>query len=614
MKMNKKIPAAALAALIPFGAWAQSNCHQPTANEYRLVKVVDVNKGLEEEQDGRSSGPMQMAIAPDGRIFVGKMKTGEIRVIKPTNTYPTTADLVGVIPTWMSTEDGLLGIALDPNFATNHWLYAYFSDPCGKNCTNRAAELSRFTISADNKLGPKKVIMRHARASDDDHHAAGGLSFDASGVLVIGTGDNTDPHNKPNNGYGPLNFKIPGADAQRTSSNTNDLRGKILRIKPKPFADAENLAPGVGTTYEIPAGNLWEIIDNKSFNPGWSPDSDNVAKVRKEIFTFGHRNPYRVRVDSKSGWIFWGEVGPDAGEESGTRGPTGHDEWNLALKPGFFGHPYCNGYNKPYNMLTGMTSNTDATYGAKYNCAALENHSPNNTGIKHIPPAVPALVAYASGNSTDDDARFNFSPTAWTNPDHSGETAVGGPMYRYDPLSTSAVRFPPYFEGKVLFFDWNRLILRFITLNPDGTIPAGKAGVENFAVAGLPLGSYIDQQYGPDGAMYLLRFSDKGYGIGAGPQLYKVEYTGPQDVSCYQAFTATVGPTVGIQKPALRQRLAPLAVSGIYALPAGYRNLSLFDMSGRKVWSYRRDDAARSESVRLPSELAHGLWQATVMP
>jgi glucose/arabinose dehydrogenase len=604
--MHKGFFLIGIVAMLPLSSLAQVACRQPTSAEFKAVKLTDVHTGLE---DGSGAfGPIQMAIAPDGRVFIGKMQTGEIRVYIPTTTNPSPVALVGVIPTWASTEDGLLGIALDSKFATNHWLYAFYSDPCGKNCADRAMELGRFTIT-DNKLTNKKIILRFPRAKDDDHHAAGGVSIDDNGVIVIGTGDNTDPHDGTNAGYGPINTGRASADAQKTSANSNDLRGKIIRIKPIAFADNLTPAEGVGTTYEIPTGNLWEKINNKVFNPGWDA-TDNISLVRKEIFSFGHRNPYHVRVDSKTGWIFWGEVGPDAGSETAERGPTGHDEWNLATEPGFFGHPYCNGYNVPYNM---MTAASPATYGAKYNCAATVNNSPNNTGIHHMPPAIPALVAYASGNSTDDDPRFN-SGTDWTKINHGGETAVGGPMYRYDTQSTSPIKFPPYFEGKILFFDWSRQNFRFITLNPNGTIPAGNAGVQNFVMPGLPSGSYIDMQYGPDGAMYLLKFSEGGYSIGAGPQLYRIEYTGAQDAGCYKQFTATVGPTAIAPKPVLLSRVAPLLKNGTFTLPMGYRSLSLFDLSGRKVWAFTRESISDEALVHLPEALAHGLWQAKVSP
>ena len=76
-----------------------------------------------------------------------------------------------------------------------------------------------------------------------------------------------------------------GRSARRREHN--DLRGKILRIHPEPDG-----------TYTIPAGNL--------FPPG-------TPGTRPEIYTMGHRNPWRVSVDSRTGYVYWGEVGPDNG-------------------------------------------------------------------------------------------------------------------------------------------------------------------------------------------------------------------------------------------------------------------------------------------------------------
>ncbi|MEO7426962.1 MAG: PQQ-dependent sugar dehydrogenase, partial [Fibrobacteria bacterium] len=165
--MRKTLPLAAFTALIPLGVWAQSTCHQPTAAEYKVTALTELHSGVEEAPTG-SWGPVGMAIAPDGSIYVAKMKTGEIVVLKPGASNTT---VVGKISTWFSTEDGLLGIALDPKFATNHWLYALYSDPCGLNCANRAEELARFNV-ADGTLASKKVIMRYPRAKNDDHHGA----------------------------------------------------------------------------------------------------------------------------------------------------------------------------------------------------------------------------------------------------------------------------------------------------------------------------------------------------------------------------------------------------------------------------------------------------------
>src|SRR5690606_9055094 len=96
------------------------------------------------------------------------------------------------------------------------------------------------------------------------------------------TGDNTSPFES--DGFSPSDER-PGRsafDAQKSSSNTNDLRGKILRIKINPDG-----------TYDIPEGNL--------FPPG-------EEKTRPEIYVMGNRNPYRISVDSRTGYLYWGEV------------------------------------------------------------------------------------------------------------------------------------------------------------------------------------------------------------------------------------------------------------------------------------------------------------------
>ena len=62
-----------------------------------------------------------------------------------------------------------------------------------------------------------------------------------------------------------------------------------------------------------------------------------TAKTRPEIYVMGNRNPYRISVDQRTGFLYWGEVGPDAGENSEKFGPRGHDEMNQARKAGYFG-------------------------------------------------------------------------------------------------------------------------------------------------------------------------------------------------------------------------------------------------------------------------------------
>ena len=157
------------------------------------------------------------------------------------------------------------------------------------------------------------------------------LPLDLANLLYLSTGDNSTPFDEPkqpyvNNGFAPLDDR-PGHekyDAERTAGNSNDLRGKIIRIKMKDDG-----------SYDIPGGNLFP---------------DNEPKTKPEIYVMGDRNPYRISVDQKNNFLYWGEVGPDATKDSfDTRGPRGYDEVNQARKAGYFGWPFFVGDNYPYH-------------------------------------------------------------------------------------------------------------------------------------------------------------------------------------------------------------------------------------------------------------------------
>ena len=154
----------------------------------------------------------------------------------------------------------------------------------------------------------EKVLLEIPVQRDQCCHTAGSIAFDAHGNLFLSTGDNTNPFTPT--GYAPIDERAGRGpwDAQKSSANTNDLRGKILRIHPEPNG-----------TYTIPEGNLF---------------AKGTPKTRPEIYTMGHRNPYRISVDKHTGFLYWGDVGPDAPADSADRGPAGHDEVNQARKRG----------------------------------------------------------------------------------------------------------------------------------------------------------------------------------------------------------------------------------------------------------------------------------------
>src|SRR5690606_22767760 len=116
---------------------------------------------------------------------------------------------------------------------------------------------------------------------------------------------------------------------------------------------------------------------------------EGTAKTRPEIYVMGNRNPYRISVDQKTGFLYWGEVGPDASNDSlATRGPRGYDEVNQARAAGFFGCPLFVGDNYAYRSFDYDTGE----FGETFDPANHTNNSPNNTGLQALPPTQPAFI------------------------------------------------------------------------------------------------------------------------------------------------------------------------------------------------------------------------------
>src|SRR5690606_12281900 len=240
-------------------------------------------------------------------------------------------------------EDGLLGVALDPQYEKNNWIYLYYSQE-GDKAVNI---LTRYELKGDSLIeSSTKILLEVEVQRDQCCHTGGSIAFDAKGNLYLSTGDNTSPRAT---NYAPMDNR-PGRspwDAQKSSSNTNDLRGKILRIHPEPDG-----------TYTIPEGNLF---------------AKGTPKTRPEIYIMGGRNPYRISVDKRTGYLYWGDVGPDASADSVNRGPVAFDEINQARKPGFYGWPYFVGNNQAYHQRDFVTGKQ----GPKFDPAKPVNNSPN---------------------------------------------------------------------------------------------------------------------------------------------------------------------------------------------------------------------------------------------
>ena len=438
---------------------------------------------------GTLAEPTEMAVLPSGDVLIAQ-RGGEVVLWRAKDKSVKPAGKVAVYTkskNGSNVEEGLLGLTIDPDFATNHYVYMFFSP--ADTGVNR---LSRFEFDGDSlKIGSQKVVLEFYSQREICCHTGGSLAFGPGNLLYISTGDNSTPFDEakekfPSHGFSPTDDR-PGHepyDARRSAANSNDLRGKILRIHIKPDG-----------TYDIPAGNL--------FPPG-------TPNTRPEIFVMGNRNPYRVSVDQKSGWLYWGEVGPDAADDTlATRGPRGYDEVNQARVAGNYGWPLFVGNNYAYHQWNYATGAS----GPLYDAAAPKNESRNNTGVRDLPPAQPAFIWYPYGDSHD------FPQVG-----KGGRTAMAGPIYHAELFANAReTALPPYYDGKFFTYDWIRHWIMAVTLRPNGDFET----MEPFA----PRDSFsapIDMEMGPDGRIYVLEYGKAWFAKNADAGLSMIEYRRPR--------------------------------------------------------------------------------------
>ncbi|CAM3971261.1 carbohydrate-binding protein [Kibdelosporangium persicum] len=480
----KRLFAAGLlvAATVTAGPLAASGQAAPPVNpaDYQQITLA---KGEPEMGE-----PMSMTVLPD-RTVLHTARNGTIRA---TDAAGNTR-IIGTIPVYSHDEEGMQGIAADPGFATNRFVYVFYapplSTPAGDAPMNGTAadfapfngvnRLARYTLNSDLtiNMASARTILDVPTSRGLCCHVGGDIDFDAAGNLYLTTGDDSNPFV---DGYAPLDdrpSRNPAVDAQRSSANSNDLRGKLLRIK-------VNADGG----YSIPAGNM--------FPPG-------TANTRPEIYAMGFRNPFRMNVDKATGTVYLGDYGPDAGTTT-NRGPSGQVEFNRITGPGFFGWPYCTGSNTATETYAQYNYDTGAV-GAKFNCGGAVNNSRNNTGIRTLPPAQPAWIKYAGDSG---------SP-----PEFGGgsESPMGAPVYRFDPNLQSAVKFPQSLDGHVFATEFGRRWIKDIEVLPNGT----RGTIQPFPWTGTQI---MDAQFGPDGALYILDYGTGWFNGDANSAVYRIEH------------------------------------------------------------------------------------------
>jgi len=429
--------------------------------------------------------PTEMTILPNLDVLVAQRR-GELMLYKNATKTVKRAGFLNVY--WkahtkgVNEEEGVLGLQADPDFKNNHYIYIYYSPM--DTSVNR---LSRFTLvndSIDNKS--EKIVLQLYTQREICCHTGGSIAFGKDNLLFLSTGDNTTPFDEvgkpPHNthGFAPLDDR-PGYehfDSRRSAGNSNDLRGKILRIKMKPDG-----------TYDIPKGNL--------FKPG-------EPNTRPEIFVMGDRNPYRISVDRKNGYLYWGEVGPDSNKDSlTTRGPRGYDEINQARAAGFFGWPLFIGPNIPYHAYDYATGIS----GPAFDPAKPVNDSKNNTGLKELPPAQPAFLWYSYATSAD------FPELG-----SGARCSMAGPAY-YTDMYPKSTRLPDYYDKKIFIYDWMRKWIKAVSLSPNGSFDKMEAFMPSTKFNGP-----IDMEPGPDGRIYVLEYGNGWFTKNEDAGLVRIDY------------------------------------------------------------------------------------------
>ncbi|MFI1886308.1 ThuA domain-containing protein [Streptomyces jumonjinensis] len=529
---------------------SRADCKATITSHYTAERVTQPNQPGQNDQIGEPHG---LVTAPDGKVFyigrggadaskpvitdwnhpdIGKGR-GEIHVYDPRTGKATLAGELSVFGNkgggdeLIKNEEGLLGIELDPGFPANGWVYLHYTPHSQIDRDTRMGDrrVSRFTYDhATGKLdlASEKVLLSWPVQIHSCCHAGGGMAWDSRGNLYIATGDNNSSGfsggysgNNPQPSYRGVSF----ADARRTSGNTNDLNGKILRIRPQPDG-----------SYTLPEGNLFT---------GREPD-EGGGKTRGEIYVMGVRNPARIFVDAKTDILYAGWVGPDAGTPSTTWGPAKYDTFAAITKAGNHGWPFCMGNNQPYRD---RNLPDPAKPLGWYNCSAPKNESPNNDGLVNLPPVTPNTIWYSPQGGGPDFPRDAQGVPSYKESEQKlllpwlkggGQATMNGPVYRYDETSASAVKWPSYWDGKWFvgdFYDGGDQPRHAVLTDPR---TVGKGGVPVHAESLkkiVPIGAngirnLMDWKFAPDGSLYVLDYGRGFFTSDSRSALWRITYTG----------------------------------------------------------------------------------------
>ncbi|OAD91253.1 hypothetical protein A7A78_12790 [Aequorivita soesokkakensis] len=244
------------------------------------TSIFSQNVDIELFKDGFSD-PLNLQHVNDDRLFVVE-QGGKIKIIQGDGTVNPVPylDISSIISS--GNERGLLGLAFHPDYANNGYFYVNYTKPNGDT------QVSRFSVDSGNPdlADENSELPIIGYAQPFSNHNGGNLAFGPDGYLYISSGDGGS-----------------GGDPGNRAQNIFELLGKLLRI------DIDN--PSGGNNYGIPADNPY----------AGNPDPG----IKKEIWAYGLRNPWRFSFDFTENnlWIAdvgqnnWEEINRVAGSEAG---------------------------------------------------------------------------------------------------------------------------------------------------------------------------------------------------------------------------------------------------------------------------------------------------------
>ncbi len=361
--------------------------------------------------------PTQVCFMPDGRYFVTE-KRG--RVLFVTNGVVQSTPVIDLQGEVLDNEDrGLLSIAVDPNFASNRYIYLLYTvDPNGDGNDSEViafGRLTRYTLNSSfvATTSTRKVLIgdtwTNGVPEGSTSHSIGTLRWGADGSLLVSAGDGalfteTDAGGKYAGLFGSGKTDSYEDIGAFRAQSLSSLAGKILRINP---AD--------GTGYPS--------------NPYWD---GNATSKRSRIWCYGMRNPFRFNVRPSSG-----STDVTAGDPGtlyiGDVGLTTWEEANVAPSGGKnFGWP---------------------CYEGRYTNSSYQNASPAHNGC-------------GSMGTSDNPTQPTLPPIAWHHSDasagtpsgFSGNCSIGGTFY-------TGSQYPAAYHGRYFFADYGQDWIRVATFD-----------------------------------------------------------------------------------------------------------------------------------------------------